>query len=156
MSSRPLRYPPRRRGRVHDGAQHQRGRPSAEREDAHHRTEHKPALRGRSDPGAGRLADRHHDERRRHRPEHHRQSSPVCIGRREHRHRSRRQQEQQPGPRGSRGGRARRVAAHALGPHPDTVDNRLARTAERTRIDLSSPEGTATVIAALQLRETDT
>ncbi|CAL9336187.1 helix-turn-helix domain-containing protein [Streptomyces sp. enrichment culture] len=47
------------------------------------------------------------------------------------------------------------MAGHALGPHPDTVDNRLARTAERTRIDLSSPKGTATVIAALLLWETD-
>ncbi|CAL9280597.1 PucR family transcriptional regulator [Streptomyces sp. SudanB182_2057] len=53
-------------------------------------------------------------------------------------------------------GQDRRATAHALGLHPNTVDNRLARIAERTGIDLASPKGTATAIAALLLRETAT
>ncbi|MFF9672287.1 helix-turn-helix domain-containing protein [Streptomyces eurythermus] len=52
-------------------------------------------------------------------------------------------------------GRVRRATAHALGPHPDTVDNRLARIAERTGTGLSSHRSTATAIAP-PLRETDT
>ncbi|MEU6980654.1 helix-turn-helix domain-containing protein [Streptomyces sp. NPDC046371] len=51
-------------------------------------------------------------------------------------------------------GQDRRATAVALGLHPNTVDNRLARTTERTGIDLSTPKGTATAIAALLLRET--
>ncbi|MGX1880275.1 PucR family transcriptional regulator [Streptomyces sp. NPDC055287] len=47
----------------------------------------------------------------------------------------------------------RRATATLLGLHPNTVDNRLAKTAERTGIDLSSPRGTALAIAALLLRD---
>ncbi|MEU6167424.1 PucR family transcriptional regulator [Streptomyces tanashiensis] len=50
-------------------------------------------------------------------------------------------------------GQDRRATAAALGLHPNTVDNRLARTAERTGIDLATPRGTATALAALLLRE---
>ncbi|MFF8606408.1 PucR family transcriptional regulator [Streptomyces sp. NPDC015346] len=50
-------------------------------------------------------------------------------------------------------GQDRRATAVALGLHPNTVDNRLAKTAERTGIDLSTPRGTATAIAALLLRD---
>lgn len=46
----------------------------------------------------------------------------------------------------------RRATAAALGLHPNTVDNRLARIAERTGLDLSSPRGTALALAALMLR----
>ncbi|WP_353945127.1 helix-turn-helix domain-containing protein [Streptomyces sp. HUAS MG91] len=49
----------------------------------------------------------------------------------------------------------RRATADALGLHPNTVDNRLAKIAELTGIDLSSPRGTALVIAALLLRDSD-
>ncbi|WP_329123870.1 PucR family transcriptional regulator [Streptomyces sp. NBC_01465] len=47
----------------------------------------------------------------------------------------------------------RRATAQRLGLHPNTVDNRLAKIAEQTGIDLASPRGTALVIAALLLRE---
>ncbi|MFD7326184.1 PucR family transcriptional regulator [Streptomyces sp. NPDC059875] len=50
-------------------------------------------------------------------------------------------------------GQDRRATATALGLHPNTVDNRLAKTAERTGIDLATPRGTAMAIAALLLRE---
>lgn len=50
-------------------------------------------------------------------------------------------------------GQDRRVTAAALGLHPNTVDNRLARIADRTGIDLATPRGTATALAALLLRE---
>ncbi|MER5309566.1 helix-turn-helix domain-containing protein [Streptomyces sp. NPDC002773] len=50
-------------------------------------------------------------------------------------------------------GQDRRATAAALGLHPNTVDNRLARTAERTGIDLATPRGTATALAALLLRD---
>ncbi|MFE6891642.1 PucR family transcriptional regulator [Streptomyces sp. NPDC057694] len=49
----------------------------------------------------------------------------------------------------------RRATADALGLHPNTVDNRLAKIAEQTGIDLASPRGTALVIAALLLRDTE-
>lgn len=49
----------------------------------------------------------------------------------------------------------RRATAGALGLHPNTVDNRLAKIAERTGIDLSSPRGTALAIAALLLRDSE-
>lgn len=47
----------------------------------------------------------------------------------------------------------RRATAEALGLHPNTVDNRLAKIAERTSVELSSPRGTALAIAALLLRD---
>ncbi|MFE2558674.1 PucR family transcriptional regulator [Streptomyces sp. NPDC059352] len=50
-------------------------------------------------------------------------------------------------------GQDRRATAAALGLHPNTVDNRLARLAERTGIDLATPRSTATALAALLLRE---
>ncbi|MCX5393581.1 CdaR family transcriptional regulator [Streptomyces sp. NBC_00094] len=50
-------------------------------------------------------------------------------------------------------GQDRRATATALGLHPNTVDNRLARIAERTGIDLATPRGTSTALAALLLRE---
>ncbi|GGV71206.1 transcriptional regulator [Streptomyces longisporoflavus] len=49
----------------------------------------------------------------------------------------------------------RRATAAALGLHPNTVDNRLAKIGERTGIDLSAPRGTALAIAALLLRESE-
>lgn len=49
----------------------------------------------------------------------------------------------------------RRATADALGLHPNTVDNRLAKIAEWTGIELSSPRGTALAIAALLLRDAD-
>ncbi|MFG2502054.1 PucR family transcriptional regulator [Streptomyces sp. NPDC048441] len=49
----------------------------------------------------------------------------------------------------------RRATAAALGLHPNTVDNRLAKIGERTGIDLSAPRGIALAIAALLLRESD-
>ncbi|TGA97750.1 helix-turn-helix domain-containing protein [Streptomyces sp. MZ04] len=49
----------------------------------------------------------------------------------------------------------RRATAAALGLHPNTVDNRLAKIGERTGIDLSAPRGTALAIAALLLREAE-
>lgn len=49
----------------------------------------------------------------------------------------------------------RRATAAALGLHPNTVDNRLAKIGERTGIDLSTPRGTALAIAALLLREAE-
>ncbi|RVU16091.1 PucR family transcriptional regulator [Streptomyces antnestii] len=49
----------------------------------------------------------------------------------------------------------RRATAAALGLHPNTVDNRLARIGEQTGIDLSAPRGTALAIAALLLRDAD-
>ncbi|WP_405405737.1 PucR family transcriptional regulator [Streptomyces sp. NBC_01104] len=48
----------------------------------------------------------------------------------------------------------RRLTAVLLGLHPNTVDNRLARLAELTGLDLGSPRGTALAIAALLLRDT--
>ncbi|MFF9018309.1 PucR family transcriptional regulator [Streptomyces sp. NPDC014870] len=51
------------------------------------------------------------------------------------------------------GGQDRRATAVALGLHPNTVDNRLAKIAGRTGIDLATPRGTATALAALLLRE---
>ncbi|QNS03732.1 PucR family transcriptional regulator [Streptomyces xanthii] len=49
----------------------------------------------------------------------------------------------------------RRATAGTLGLHPNTVDNRLAKIAEQTGLDLSSPRGTALAIAALLLRDAD-
>ncbi|WP_306318042.1 MULTISPECIES: CdaR family transcriptional regulator [unclassified Streptomyces] len=49
----------------------------------------------------------------------------------------------------------RRATAETLGLHPNTVDNRLAKIAESTGIELSSPRGTALAIAALLLRDAD-
>ncbi|MCQ4041334.1 PucR family transcriptional regulator [Streptantibioticus rubrisoli] len=48
--------------------------------------------------------------------------------------------------------RDRRGTARQLGLHPNTVDNRLARIAELTGLDLSAPRGTALALAALLLR----
>ncbi|WP_329160382.1 helix-turn-helix domain-containing protein [Streptomyces sp. NBC_01717] len=47
----------------------------------------------------------------------------------------------------------RRLTAALLGLHPNTVDNRLARLAELTGLDLVSPRGTALAIAALLLHD---
>ncbi|MFI6686035.1 PucR family transcriptional regulator [Streptomyces sp. NPDC050485] len=47
----------------------------------------------------------------------------------------------------------RRATAQALGLHPNTVDNRLAKLAEQTGLDLSSPRGTTLAVAALLLRD---
>ncbi len=47
----------------------------------------------------------------------------------------------------------RRTTAKRLGLHPNTVDNRLARIADLTGLDLASPRGTALALAALLLRE---
>lgn len=47
----------------------------------------------------------------------------------------------------------RRITARRLGLHPNTVDNRLARIADLTGLDLTSPRGTALALAALLLRE---
>ncbi|MHB9758360.1 PucR family transcriptional regulator [Streptomyces sp. BYX5S] len=49
----------------------------------------------------------------------------------------------------------RRATAEVLGLHPNTVDNRLAKIAEWTGIELSSPRGTALAIAALLLRDAE-
>ncbi|WP_338701218.1 helix-turn-helix domain-containing protein [Streptomyces sp. Q6] len=49
----------------------------------------------------------------------------------------------------------RRATAAALGLHPNTVDNRLAKIADQTGIDLSSPRGTALALAALLLRDAE-
>ncbi|MEV1025330.1 helix-turn-helix domain-containing protein [Streptomyces sp. NPDC050264] len=49
----------------------------------------------------------------------------------------------------------RRATAAALVLHPNTVDNRLAKIAEQTGIDLSSPRGTALALAALLLRDSE-
>lgn len=48
----------------------------------------------------------------------------------------------------------RRLTAALLGMHPNTVDNRLARLAELTGLDLGSPRGIALAIAALLLHDT--
>ncbi|MFI6938583.1 PucR family transcriptional regulator [Streptomyces sp. NPDC050418] len=48
----------------------------------------------------------------------------------------------------------RRATAAALGLHPNSVDNRLAKITDRTGVELSSPRGSALAIAALLLRET--
>ncbi|WP_328950777.1 helix-turn-helix domain-containing protein [Streptomyces sp. NBC_00184] len=48
----------------------------------------------------------------------------------------------------------RRLTAVLLGPHPSTVDNRLARLAELHGLDLGSPRGTAPAIAALLPHDT--
>ncbi|WP_327352996.1 PucR family transcriptional regulator [Streptomyces sp. NBC_01304] len=50
-------------------------------------------------------------------------------------------------------GQDRRGTAATLGLHPNTVDNRLAKIAEQTGLDLSAPRGTALAIAALLLRD---
>ncbi|WP_419993511.1 PucR family transcriptional regulator [Streptomyces boninensis] len=50
-------------------------------------------------------------------------------------------------------GRQRRATAAALGLHPNSVDNRLAKAAELTGLDLGTPRGTALVLAALLLTE---
>lgn len=47
----------------------------------------------------------------------------------------------------------RRATAKRLGLHPNTVDNRLARIADLTGLDLASPRGTALALAALLLRD---
>jgi len=47
----------------------------------------------------------------------------------------------------------RRGTAKRLGLHPNTVDNRLARIADLTGLDLASPRGSALALAALLLRE---
>ncbi len=47
----------------------------------------------------------------------------------------------------------RRTTARRLGLHPNTVDNRLARIADLTGLDLASPRGTALALAALLLRD---
>ncbi|MFI9029338.1 PucR family transcriptional regulator [Streptomyces sp. NPDC053560] len=47
----------------------------------------------------------------------------------------------------------RRATAQALGLHPNTVDNRLARIAELTGIDLASPRGTTLALCALLLKD---
>ncbi|WP_258052872.1 CdaR family transcriptional regulator [Streptomyces sp. Ru73] len=47
----------------------------------------------------------------------------------------------------------RRATAQALGLHPNTVDNRLARIAELTGLDLASPRGTTLALCALLLRD---
>lgn len=47
----------------------------------------------------------------------------------------------------------RRATARRLRLHPNTVDNRLARIADLTGLDLASPRGTALALAALLLRE---
>lgn len=47
----------------------------------------------------------------------------------------------------------RRGTAKRLGLHPNTVDNRLARIADLTGLDLASPRGTALALAALLLRD---
>ncbi|MFD5205720.1 helix-turn-helix domain-containing protein [Streptomyces anulatus] len=46
----------------------------------------------------------------------------------------------------------RRSTAHQLGLHPNTVDNRLARIAELTGLDIASARGNALALAALLLR----
>ncbi|MFF1626264.1 PucR family transcriptional regulator [Streptomyces sp. NPDC058272] len=48
----------------------------------------------------------------------------------------------------------RRATATALGLHPNTVDNRLAKIGDQTGIELASPRGAALAIAALLLRDT--
>ncbi|MFY1675724.1 MULTISPECIES: PucR family transcriptional regulator [unclassified Streptomyces] len=47
----------------------------------------------------------------------------------------------------------RRAGARVLGVHPNTVDNRLARIAELTGLDLATPRGGSLALAALLLRE---
>ncbi|MFJ6698366.1 PucR family transcriptional regulator [Streptomyces sp. NPDC091272] len=47
----------------------------------------------------------------------------------------------------------RRSTAHHLGLHPNTVDNRLARIAELTGLDIASARGNALALAALLLRD---
>ncbi|MEU4095378.1 helix-turn-helix domain-containing protein [Streptomyces sp. NPDC026673] len=47
----------------------------------------------------------------------------------------------------------RRSTARQLGLHPNTVDNRLARIAELTGLDLAAPHGIALALAALLLRD---
>ncbi|WP_346776430.1 helix-turn-helix domain-containing protein [Streptomyces sp. HNM0574] len=50
--------------------------------------------------------------------------------------------------------RERRGTARHLGVHPNTVDNRLARAAELTGLDLTAPRGATLALAALLLRAT--
>jgi len=47
----------------------------------------------------------------------------------------------------------RRRAAQRLSLHPNTVDNRLARTTELTGLDPSTPRGVALLLAALAVRD---
>ena len=47
----------------------------------------------------------------------------------------------------------RRATARTLGLHPNTVDNRLARTGELIGIDVTEPRGYAVVLTALTLRD---
>lgn len=47
----------------------------------------------------------------------------------------------------------RRGTAQALGLHPNTVDNRLARITELTGIDLAAPRGVTLALCALLLRD---
>lgn len=47
----------------------------------------------------------------------------------------------------------RRATARLLTLHPNTVDNRLARLASLTGLDLSTPRGTSLALAALLLRD---
>ncbi|MGW7489075.1 PucR family transcriptional regulator [Streptomyces sp. NPDC054786] len=49
----------------------------------------------------------------------------------------------------------RRATARLLTLHPNTVDNRLARFATLTGLDLSTPRGTALALAALLLRDAE-
>ncbi|MFE0175206.1 PucR family transcriptional regulator [Streptomyces sp. NPDC059002] len=50
-------------------------------------------------------------------------------------------------------GQDRRATGRRLSLHPNTVDNRLARVASLTGLDLTSSHGTALALAALLLRE---
>ncbi|MFE5393585.1 PucR family transcriptional regulator [Streptomyces sp. NPDC056568] len=47
----------------------------------------------------------------------------------------------------------RRATARALGLHPNTVDNRIARITELTGLDIVSPRGNALALTALLLRD---
>ncbi|MCP9953432.1 helix-turn-helix domain-containing protein [Actinomadura madurae] len=47
----------------------------------------------------------------------------------------------------------RRATATALGVHPNTVDNRIAKATELTGLDLTTPHGTALALAALLLKQ---
>ncbi|WP_237498605.1 helix-turn-helix domain-containing protein [Streptomyces sp. SID4920] len=50
----------------------------------------------------------------------------------------------------------RRVTAHHLGLHPNTVDNRLARITHLTDIDTATPHGNALALTALLLCDNTT
>jgi DNA-binding PucR family transcriptional regulator len=47
----------------------------------------------------------------------------------------------------------RRRTARRLALHPNTVDNRLARVAELTGLDPSTPRGVTLLVTALALRD---